>query len=347
MKKAIYFASFFILSFLSFNVQAGITYDISEAYGANGGQPFILPEGTAQFDISQITHIQKISLKVSNRIEKIQVTWALRNGEELVQSKGEDNGFWEFIELSQGEYITKVTGKTDRFLNQITFHTNFGQQYGPFGSTLGTPFKISVPQNFEVIGFIGNSGECIQRFALIYKVDDQKINMQPSPVKPPTHHKENQDTSVRPVSSTAQRPTTAKQLPSYLKPINHSNTIDHIKVTSSQTPSTITLSHLKRRMQEIENRTRRPRPSTKKNVVGHRVSTKRTSVMDHPKKTSTRIRSNTNTLSQQRKRQQVIDNRTRRPRPSTKKKIVDHRTSTKRTHVVDYRKVQKKKSKKG
>ncbi len=180
-----FIATLLLLSFINLNAQASILYTGSTAYGGNGGQSFILPEVLATGSVSNFGDMKKISLKVSDRIEKIQVTWSMKRGGTFTEGTGENGGTWQHINLANGEYITKVTGKTGRFVNQVTFYTNYRRKFGPYGGNEGTPFQIVVPAGYKVFGFFGNSGQCIDQLGLVYEVDEDKINNNPPVVTRP------------------------------------------------------------------------------------------------------------------------------------------------------------------
>lgn len=182
MKQLVQFlAAFLILTMMSFHANADILYTGSKTYGGGGGQSFTMPEEINISHDFQAKYIKKVSIKVSFRIEKIQVNWATRSGQDMVEATGENGGTWKHIYLSKGEFITKVTGRSGRFVNQLTFYTNSGRQFGPYGGCEGTPFQITAPKGHEVIGFFGNSGQCIDKIGLIYRFDTDKENSRKRP----------------------------------------------------------------------------------------------------------------------------------------------------------------------
>lgn len=217
-----FFATLFILSIITVNAEASILYTGSTAYGGDGGRSFILPEVLANGNVSNFGDMKKISIKVSDRIEKIQVTWSMKRGGTFTEGTGENGGTWQHINLANGEYITKVTGKTGRFVNQVTFYTNYRRKFGPYGGNEGTPFQIVVPAGYKVFGFFGNSGQCIDKLGLVYEVDEDKINNNPPVVARPPSGNQSGDSS-RP----APRPSTT----------NQQNVRDHRKQTTGRKPT--------------------------------------------------------------------------------------------------------------
>jgi hypothetical protein len=69
------------------------------------------------------------------------------------------------INLSAGEHVTAVEGTTGNFervsdvvVTSLTFRTNTGRMYGPYGNTVGTPFSVPAANGACIVGFWGRSG---------------------------------------------------------------------------------------------------------------------------------------------------------------------------------------------
>ena len=265
MKTTIqFFTAILAIFLLTSQIQASISYEVSEAFGGNGGQRFVLPKGMAQPYLSQINSIKKISLKVSHRIEKIQVTWSTRNGRGLTQSTGEDGGRWRNILLAKGEYITKVTGRTGKFLNQITIYTSYGNQYGPFGSNAGKPFRIIVPRAHKVIGFTGNSGQCIDKIALVYQIDERKLKQRLPRAKPTKHCRPSPRTPSTRTRPTFRRTVVKKRASNHRTSMSSSNRVNYRLMTPNE---------IKNSVNKV---IRTSKPNKRKRVVDHRKQAKKT-----------------------------------------------------------------------
>ena len=66
--------------------------------------------------------------------------------------------------LHHGERITHITGMCDDFIEQVTFHTNLGQNCQIGISTKGLPFELKVPEKVVgqiIFGYIQNVGICM------------------------------------------------------------------------------------------------------------------------------------------------------------------------------------------
>lgn len=162
---------FCFFSLITSYAQKETVYTGSTTYGGEGGQSFTMPEEILSSRNFQARQIKKISLKTSHRIEKIQLTWAAAKNGQMSASAGENGGTWKHIILSKNEYITRVTGKAGRFVSQLTFYTNTGKKYGPYGGQEGEPFTINVPRGYQVLGFFGKAGQCIDKFGLVYQYE--------------------------------------------------------------------------------------------------------------------------------------------------------------------------------
>ena len=67
------------------------------------------------------------------------------------------------INLAPNEFITRVEGRSGSLVDQLTFYTNLGKKYGPYGGPGGNPFEIAGC----VGGFAGRSGSLLDAFAVL------------------------------------------------------------------------------------------------------------------------------------------------------------------------------------
>jgi len=78
------------------------------------------------------------------------------------------------IQLGPSELVIQMSGtiaiwKGERTIASLTFITT-NKTYGPFGSAIGTPFSVSVPQDQSIVGFFGKSGKYYLESLGVYHV---------------------------------------------------------------------------------------------------------------------------------------------------------------------------------
>ena len=127
----------------------------STIFGGAGGQEFddyALESG--------IVSIKSISIRSGNQVDSIQVTYRLANGQTWTSARhGGGGGELSVLTLGEGDYISKIEGKTngvlvDQLLITVTRDNGSVKVFGPFGSTGKTPFTIEG----NIIAFFGRAG---------------------------------------------------------------------------------------------------------------------------------------------------------------------------------------------
>jgi len=127
-------------------------------YGGKGGVIFdgALPKGA--------THISKLSVHAGSQINAITPSYTDPFGTLLLTSTyggpASNAGTWTDINLDLDEQITEVQGRADTLVRQLTFKTNKGKTFGPYGSAMGTAFSIT---GKPILGFFGRSGAAIDQ----------------------------------------------------------------------------------------------------------------------------------------------------------------------------------------
>jgi len=71
------------------------------------------------------------------------------------------------INLGEDQYITKVTGRSGEYIDQITFKTNDGIVYGPYGGSGGDSFEFDFGSNVLLYIF-GRSGWWIDQLGFAH-----------------------------------------------------------------------------------------------------------------------------------------------------------------------------------
>ncbi|WDD92877.1 DUF1929 domain-containing protein [Burkholderia sp. FERM BP-3421] len=82
---------------------------------------------------------------------------------------GNANGFT----VPAGQYLVRMFGLAgDSTITQISFVTNTGQTFGPYGQNLGqtrtTPFNYTVPTGMQIVGFTGSAGQYLNALGALY-----------------------------------------------------------------------------------------------------------------------------------------------------------------------------------
>ena len=83
----------------------------------------------------------------------------------------------------KGEYITKITGKTDGFIRQLSFHTDNGRVLSvPESSTAEFEFDLGIPERSAVIAFSGETQVYLNKLSAVYLQLDNVSAEQISPL---------------------------------------------------------------------------------------------------------------------------------------------------------------------
>jgi mono/diheme cytochrome c family protein len=86
---------------------------------------------------------------------------------------GGNGGAGTSFTLPAGQYLVRIYGSAgETSIGQISFVTNTGQVYGPYGAAVGqstnVPFDYTVPAGSAITGFVGRAGEYVYRLGVIY-----------------------------------------------------------------------------------------------------------------------------------------------------------------------------------
>ncbi|XP_062204330.1 mannose/glucose-specific lectin-like [Phragmites australis] len=139
-------------------------------WGGSGGQPFYMRGRSAPRLRSIIVYHSSVihSLACEYSQAGDGVNW-MGGPWGLPHSFG-SRGVRATINLCAGEHVTAVEGTIGVFANvpnvvitSLTFRTNIGRSYGPYGSdkaagTTGTPFSVPAADGACIVGFWGRSG---------------------------------------------------------------------------------------------------------------------------------------------------------------------------------------------
>jgi hypothetical protein len=134
------------------------------AYGGDGGGgSSVMPLG----GLITNNKISRIFIRHGSLIDAVQVEWTLMDGSKEWSARlGGAGGTGTMISLDSDEYITTVAGRSGTLVDQLTFFTNKGRVYGPYGGSGGTPFSTTVSDGIK--GFYGQSGSLVDKIGIIH-----------------------------------------------------------------------------------------------------------------------------------------------------------------------------------
>ena len=128
----------------------------SGSFGGSGGSKFN----------DDIVGIRGMKIRHGNQVDSIQVTYILADGTiwEGPRHGGTGGSLSQFT-LEEGEKLVKMEGKTNNALvDQLTFHSNKGKKYGPYGKTGQTSFSVEG----ELVTFFGSAGNLLDAISVRY-----------------------------------------------------------------------------------------------------------------------------------------------------------------------------------
>ena len=133
----------------------------SPAYGGGGGTSFY-----EKFDNCNAV-IKRVTIRHGRVVDAIQITYQLSNGNEVqggyFGGYGGDQDIFS-IEVDSGERIIAILGRSGGVVDQLTFITNQGRSYGPYGWNGGQRFRV---ESCVVRGIYGRSGGLLDNIGFI------------------------------------------------------------------------------------------------------------------------------------------------------------------------------------
>ncbi len=153
---------------------------VTAIVGAAGGAAFTDPVAGGQW-------LTGVTIKSGYWIDSIQGLATPGN----LPPHGGQGGAADGFTLDAGEYIVRAYGKqganaVSPAISQISFVTNRGRVFGPYGEGLGqdptTPFDIVLPPGGRAVGFAGRAGTFLNAIGLLYLVDQAPPTVASSPI---------------------------------------------------------------------------------------------------------------------------------------------------------------------
>ena len=137
---------------LLITVQIFAQYQSTKIYGGKGGSEgsFTLPNPNSR--------ITRVNIRHGSLIDALEITYAQRIYNRrispvsirTVRFGGKGGKLSSFV-LQGGEYITRIKGRSDRYVNQLTFYTNKNRKFGPYGGNGGKAFEVKTPGGLKGI----------------------------------------------------------------------------------------------------------------------------------------------------------------------------------------------------
>lgn len=124
-------------------------------HGGNGGVTFTdAPPPDSR--------LSRIILRSGARLDAIQMEWTRADGSVVQGVKhGGGGGTEHIIVLANNESIVRVEGRSGTAVDCLSFHTNMGKVYGPFGGSGGSSFNEDLPHGLRCC--YGRSGALVDQ----------------------------------------------------------------------------------------------------------------------------------------------------------------------------------------
>jgi hypothetical protein len=140
-------------------------YTKTKQYGGEGGQAFA-------DDLTEVVQIKSITIRHGRYVDSIQTTWLMTSGHTHQGPRhGGDGGTEDKIVLADGEFITSITGRAASYVDQLTFYTNKGNKWGPYGGNGGQPFETG---ELKVGGFFGRCADYVDAIGMFNGIGEPK-----------------------------------------------------------------------------------------------------------------------------------------------------------------------------
>ncbi|MFG3020747.1 jacalin-like lectin [Streptomyces sp. NPDC048254] len=148
-------------------------YVRSDVYGGGGGGEFA-------DNLTEASTLTKVIIHHGAAINSLQCVWRKPDGSTLAGAVyGAGGGTRQEILLEEGEAINEVRGSQGWLVTQLSFRTNRGRSFGPFGSDRGdSDFKIS-GNDHGIMGFNGRAGWFIDALGVFTAVKGSEEVVRP------------------------------------------------------------------------------------------------------------------------------------------------------------------------
>jgi jacalin-like lectin domain-containing protein len=115
-------------------------------------------------DLTQCCSLSQIKITSGNYINTIQCIWTGVTGNTIngIQHGSQTGPDVNTVELPSGQYLAGITITYGNYINQLTFYTSSGDQFGPYGTVKG-PYSAEIKEAEPILGFFGSSGNYVNQ----------------------------------------------------------------------------------------------------------------------------------------------------------------------------------------
>jgi len=127
------------------------------SFGGSGGGPFEISDNSTTFNL------QKVLLRTGANIDNIQLMLGDGVKTKYTPSVGGVGGGPQVWQVPDGEFVTQVEYRSDKYLHGLTFITNKGHKSPAFGSNIGDYHIITIPEEWRIVGMYGRCGQYVDQ----------------------------------------------------------------------------------------------------------------------------------------------------------------------------------------
>ncbi|MDN0084081.1 jacalin-like lectin [Crenobacter sp. SG2305] len=139
----------------------------SPAQGGDGGDPF--DDVDINTYLQRQDYVSSIQLRSGGYVDAISVTYRSNSSGDSWNDYhgGGGGGQSQTLTLQPGQFITQVSGRSGRYVDQLRITISDGRSVGGGGGG-GSAFDWTVPSGSVVLGFYGRSGKYLDQIGVTY-----------------------------------------------------------------------------------------------------------------------------------------------------------------------------------
>lgn len=149
------------MSMETLSPKAGFVVSKNGYSGGCGGKEFLdnPPSG--------MNGVDKVIIRSGRYVDSLQMVVKLDKGTYELARHGGSGGARSEFNLSEGEYITQISGSYGGKVDSILFGTNkrTSKEYGGEGGC--AHYSYEAPEGYEIVGFYGRSGSLIDAVGIV------------------------------------------------------------------------------------------------------------------------------------------------------------------------------------
>jgi hypothetical protein len=149
------------------NGTPALVFDVRESdyWGGSGGGPF--DEVDLSTYVQRMTRISAVGLRSGEHVDQLRVTFIDDTGQQQTKSTGGDGSDRGTMQLLEGQFITKIWGRSGARVDQLNVQCSDGRTIGGGGNG-GGPFSWVRPEGSFAMGFKGRSGAEIDGIQIVF-----------------------------------------------------------------------------------------------------------------------------------------------------------------------------------